>query len=161
MAAGRAAGIATGPDGSGHRGLRFEPSGAGASGIDLHAELRALYTLAGATGDHLTIEMTVAAKGRFEAVISESLERMDHEERGFLYVLDREVLPVEPAEFQQSRPDRPPAGDPKEAVALLGAYLRERDRVLGGPSGDKYTPPPGSPNRAAPGWRPSSGSGTA
>lgn len=143
-------GFATGPDGSGHRGLRFEPSGAGASGIDLHAELRALYTLAGATGDHLTIEMTVAAKGRFEAVISESLERMDHEERGFLYVLDREVLPVEPAEFQQSRPDRPPAGDPKEAVALLGAYLRERDRVLGGPSGDKYAPPPGisEPRRA-------------
>ncbi|MEU7834332.1 SMI1/KNR4 family protein [Nonomuraea sp. NPDC049129] len=136
-------GFATGPDGSGHRGLRVEPGEA--DDIDLHAEMCEIYTLAGASGDHLAIELVVEAKGRFEAVVSESLDRVDHDEHGFLYVLDRGVLPPEPAEFQRGRPDAAPAGDPKEAVALLGAYLRERDRVLGGPGTDKYAPPPALP----------------
>ncbi|GAA2381413.1 SMI1/KNR4 family protein [Nonomuraea africana] len=141
-------GFATGPDGSGHRGFAFEPRDVdqdGATDIDLHPELSALYPLSGATGGHLTIELTVTARGRFEAVISESLERMDHDEHGFLYVLDRDALPPEPAEFQQSPADATPAGDPREAVALLGAYLRERDRILGGPGSDKYALPPAIP----------------
>lgn len=132
-------GYATGPDGSGHRGFTFEPAEDGVGDIDLHPELTALYELAGATAGHLTVELAVEAKGRFEALISESLERSDH--GGFLYVL-RSALPAEPAEFQPGPDDPTPAGDPEEAVALLGAYLRHRDRILGN---DKYAPPPALP----------------
>ncbi|MER6950676.1 SMI1/KNR4 family protein [Nonomuraea sp. NPDC000554] len=136
-------GYATGPDGSGHRGLTFEPSGHGGGDIDLHPEMTAVYTLTGATSGHLTIELVVEARGRFEAVISESLEATG--EHGFLYVLDRDAVPAEPAEFQQGPSAAVPAGDPREAVALLGAYLRERDRILGGPGRDRYAPPPAIP----------------
>ncbi|MFI7633267.1 SMI1/KNR4 family protein [Nonomuraea sp. NPDC049400] len=132
-------GFATGRGGSGHRGLRFEPGGAG-DAIDVHPELTALHDLAGAPSGRLTVELVVEAKGRFEAVISKSLER--DEGNGFLYVLDRDALPAEPGTFQQGPASAAPAGDPREAVALLGAYLSERDRILGR---DMYAPPPALP----------------
>ncbi|WP_433440922.1 SMI1/KNR4 family protein [Nonomuraea sp. CA-141351] len=131
-------GFATGRGGSGHRGLAFEPEGTGGDDIDVHPELAALHDLAGApSGRLLTVELVVEARGRYEAVISESLERDDGD--GFLYVLDPNSLPAEPGTFQQGPANAAPAGDPREAVALLGAYLRERDRILGR---DTYAPPP-------------------
>ncbi|MFI7124898.1 SMI1/KNR4 family protein [Nonomuraea sp. NPDC050153] len=132
-------GFATSGGGSGHSGLTYEP-GAGDGDVDLHAELSAVHALAAPTGDHLTVELVVEAKGRFEGVVSESLERAPG--GGFLYVLDRHALPAEPAAFQQGPAEATPAGDPREAVALLGAYLRERDRILGR---DTYAPPPALP----------------
>ncbi|MGW6498947.1 SMI1/KNR4 family protein [Nonomuraea angiospora] len=132
-------GFATAGGGSGHSGLTYE-RGAGGGDVDLHAELCAVHTLAAPAGDHLTVELVVEAKGRFEAVVSESLERAP--DGGFLYVLDRHALPAEPAAFQPGPVESTQAGDPREAVALLGAYLRERDRILGR---DTYAPPPALP----------------
>ncbi|MEV4111274.1 SMI1/KNR4 family protein [Nonomuraea sp. NPDC049695] len=132
-------GFATGRGGSGHRGLRFEPEGAG-DDIDVHPELTALHDLAGAPNGRLTVELVVEARGRYEAVISRSLERDEGE--GFLYVLDPTALPAEPGTFQEGPANATPAGDPREAVALLGAYLSERDRILGW---DTYAPPPALP----------------
>ncbi|MEU6714479.1 SMI1/KNR4 family protein [Nonomuraea sp. NPDC046802] len=111
-------------------------------GIDMHQELRELHELVGATSDHLTIELVVEAKGRYEAVLSEALER-DDDGYGFLYVLSPDTLPPEPGTFQREPGDLRPTGDPREAVELIGAYLRERDRVLGR---DTYAPPPALPS---------------
>ncbi|GAA3579726.1 hypothetical protein GCM10022419_071500 [Nonomuraea rosea] len=94
-------GYAGGHGTSGHRGLTYAPDDAGAD-VDVHEELCALHTLLGA-GEHLTVELTVEARGRFEAVFSQSLERDDEE--GFRYVLDRNARPAEPA--------RDPADDPE------------------------------------------------
>lgn len=132
-------GFAVGQDGSGYSGLRFEPHPGGGD-VDPHEELRAVHALIGPAGDRLTVELVVEAKGRFEAVVSESLERDDA--GGFLYVLDRHALPPEPAALQRGPVDATQAGDPREAVALLGAYLCERDRILGR---DTYAPPPALP----------------
>ncbi|MEV0613686.1 SMI1/KNR4 family protein [Nonomuraea sp. NPDC050404] len=134
-------GFAAGNGGSGHHGFTYEPTDEGAADVDVHEELCAIHTLTGSTSDHLSIELTVEAGGRYEAVISESLERDG--EHGFRYVLNPHTLPPEPADFQQGPPHATPAGDPAEAVALLGAYLRERDRILNG--ADTYAPPPALP----------------
>ncbi|MEV5896006.1 SMI1/KNR4 family protein [Nonomuraea fuscirosea] len=133
-------GYATGDGGSGHHGLRFDPAGDGGD-IDLHPQLSAVHTHYGAGGDHLSIELTVEARGRFEAVVSESLVRED--DRGFLYVLRPGVLPPDPGTYQPGPSMATPAGNPQEAVALLGAYLRGRDRALRGK--DTYAPPPALP----------------
>ncbi|KAB8194013.1 hypothetical protein FH608_017625 [Nonomuraea phyllanthi] len=136
-------GFATGRGGSGHRGITYEPGG-GCGDTDVHAELSALHEAAGAAasaaGGRLTVELVVEAGGRFEAMLSEPLERV--EDGGFLYVLDPDGLPPEPGTFQRGPVAAAPAGDPREAIALLGAYLRERDRILGR---DTYAPPPALP----------------
>ncbi|SEG79783.1 Cell wall assembly regulator SMI1 [Nonomuraea solani] len=126
-------GYADGDGGSGHSGFVYEPGDVDGE-ADPHEELCAIADLA---GGQLTVELVVEARGRFEAVISGALERDGA--GGFLYVLDRNARPAEPGTLQPGPVNATPAGDPVEAIALLGAYLRGRDRVLGR---DTYAPPP-------------------
>ncbi|GLY65512.1 SMI1/KNR4 family protein [Amycolatopsis taiwanensis] len=133
-------GYATGPDGAGHRGFRFEPSELDdydADDINVFDGMRELHTLMEAADD-LTIELEIESRGRYRAVLSERLGRSGG--RGFRYVLDQESEPAEPGELQAC-PDTPEAGDPGEAVALLGEYLRRLGEVLG-PDSRRDLPPP-------------------
>ncbi|CAM2814885.1 SMI1/KNR4 family protein [Saccharomonospora xinjiangensis] len=131
--------------GSGHRGFSFEPSRLnqyGSNDIDVHEELRRIADLAG-TSRRLTIDVVVWAWGRFEAILSERLDRAENQ-HSVVYVLDHDTLPPDPGELQDGPADPTPAGDPDEAVALLGSYLRLRDRIL---NPDRYAPPAALPAR--------------
>lgn len=132
-------GYATGPDGAGHRGFRFEPDeldSDGASDINVFDDMRELYTLMEAADD-LTIELEVESRGRYRAVLSERLDRS--EGRGFWYLLDEESVPPGPGESEP--PDAPEAGDPGEAATLLGEYLGRLGDITG-PGSRPDLPPP-------------------
>ncbi|MGH3741728.1 MAG: SMI1/KNR4 family protein, partial [Micromonosporaceae bacterium] len=133
-------GYAAGPDAAGHRGLRFEPDELneyGANDIDVFDGMGELHTLLEAS-DNLTIELELESRGRYRAMLSERLDRTHG--RGFRYLLDPDSAPPEPGELQTS-PDALEAGDPGEAVALLGEYLRRLGEILG-PGSERDLPPP-------------------
>ncbi|GAB3406414.1 SMI1/KNR4 family protein [Flindersiella endophytica] len=135
-------GYATGSGAAGHRGFWYAPRALGSydpDAIDVFGGLRELHTLLDA-GDHLTVELEVDARGRFQAVLSERLDRSEVERRGFRYVLDPESTPP-PAGEPHPGPDASEAGDPEEAVALLGTFVRRLDEVLGSDASLELPPP--------------------
>ncbi|GAA4630262.1 hypothetical protein GCM10023196_054890 [Actinoallomurus vinaceus] len=115
--------------------------------VDLRRGLRRAYRVSGASEQGLSIELTVDASGRFEAVTGRGVSRVSHPKRGFLYVPEPETLPPDPGDEQDGPVNPTPAGDPEEAVRLLREYLRRRAELLGGmldvdPSGILPDPPP-------------------
>ncbi|OLF12502.1 SMI1/KNR4 family protein [Actinophytocola xanthii] len=133
-------GYAFASHGSGHRGFRFEPDELnvhGANDIEVFDSLRRLHALTGAS-DNLTVELELESRGRCRAVLSERLDRAD--DGGFRYLLDRDSVPPEPGDPGPGS-GAPEAGDPDEAVALLGAYLRCLGEILG-PDARPNLPPP-------------------
>ncbi|MFI0454357.1 TPR end-of-group domain-containing protein [Actinomadura sp. 6N118] len=79
------------------------------------------------------IRMAVHASGWFEA--SFGLDK----DSGAAFVLDEEALPNDPGNDQEGPADATQAGDPDEAVRLLGTYLQRREAILGRP---EELPPP-------------------
>ena len=132
-------GFATGPGSAGHHGFWFEPDELTEYELNntVFDRMRVLHTAMEAS-DHLTIELELESRGRYRAVLSERLDRLGRP--GFRYLLDPGSVPPEPGEPQTS-PDAPEAGDPDEAVALLGEYLRRLEEVLG-PDSRPNLPPP-------------------
>jgi len=123
-------GYAVGQGGTGHRGFSFEPKGLyGSKDIDVHSGLNAVHTAMEAV-EHLTIDLELESRGRYRAVLSERLDRA--EDRGFRYLLDKASEPPEPAALQAGS-DATEAGDPDEAVALLGEFQRRLGELLESP----------------------------
>ncbi|GAA2429442.1 hypothetical protein GCM10010191_48560 [Actinomadura vinacea] len=80
------------------------------------------------------IRMAVHASGWFEVAVG----GVD-EDSAAACVLDEEALPDDPGDDQDGPADPTQAGDPDEAVRLLGDYLRRREAILGHP--DELPPP--------------------
>ncbi|MEU4230758.1 SMI1/KNR4 family protein [Nonomuraea sp. NPDC026600] len=116
--------------------------------VDLRRGLRQAYRVSGASEQGLSIELTVDASGRFEAVTGLGVSRLSHPKRGFMYVLKPETLPPNPGDEQEKPVNPTPAGDPEEAVRLLREYLGRRAELLCGmlddPSGILPAPLPPS-----------------
>ncbi|KAB2340551.1 SMI1/KNR4 family protein [Actinomadura rudentiformis] len=85
-------------------------------------------------GRNKVIRMAVHASGWFEAAVG----GMD-EDSGAAFVLDEKALANDPGDDQEGPADLSQAGDPDEAVRLLGAYLQRREEILGHP--DELPPP--------------------
>lgn len=99
--------------------------------VDLRRCLRQAYRVSGASEQGLSIELTVDASGRFEAVTGRGVSRVSHPKRGFMYVLEPETLPPDPGDEQDGPVNPTPAGDPEEAVRLLREYLGRRAELGG------------------------------
>jgi hypothetical protein len=100
--------------------------------VDLRRCLRRAYRVSGASEQGLSIELTVDASGRFEAVTGRGVSRVSYPKRGFLYVIEPGTLPPDAGDEQDGPVSPTPAGDPEEAVGLLREYLRRRAELLGG-----------------------------
>ncbi|MEU0569251.1 SMI1/KNR4 family protein [Nonomuraea sp. NPDC005983] len=134
--------------GVGLAGVSYRPAAGDeqAVEVDLRRGLRHAYRVSGLSEQGLSIELTVDASGRFEAVTGCGVSRVSHPKRGFLYVIKPETLPPDPGDEQDGPAELTPAGDPEEAVWLLREYLRRRAECLGGmledPSGILPAPLP-------------------
>ncbi|NBE53469.1 hypothetical protein GUY60_18975 [Streptomyces sp. YC537] len=115
--------------------------------VGLH-EAGELYELSGASADRLTVELTVEASGRFEAVLSQAITRKTYPEQGqLLCVLRPDHLPVQPGAEQDGPADPTPAGDLEDAVRLFRQYVRKRAEIRG--EEESLPPPLDAAERAA------------
>ena len=121
-------GFVSGPGSLGVRGFRFAPAELNAYGSNDHIPydgMAQLYSLLDACGQ-LTIELEVETRGRYHAVLSQRLDRLAG--TGFRYLIDPDR---EPPEIEAPPVYAAEAGDPDEAVALFGEYLRRLREILG------------------------------
>lgn len=96
---------------------------------NLADELGALVELAKGPGAGLDVELTVEPSGRYEAVVT---PRSKHGVSYQTCILRDDQVSREAGESQDGPVDDSQAGDPEEAVRLLGEYRRRRAQILGG-----------------------------
>ena len=89
-------------------------------------------------GEDLAVEVAVEASGRFEALTSRVLSRLDGPggEVRYLYVRDSSVPPPDFGGLQPGPEDPTQAGDPAEAVRLLWTYFEKHAELLGWEEGE-------------------------
>ncbi|MFD6993021.1 SMI1/KNR4 family protein [Streptomyces sp. NPDC059943] len=82
----------------------------------------------------LAIDLVVHPDGRFEAVTSRAIVRRSGGtpgEAGYVYVLRPGIRPPDAGDLQAGPANPTQAGDQREAVRLLRAYLRKRAEIFG------------------------------